>query len=294
MNPKMAIQALAVLLTIHWTPENYASRKDNHAAGKPEELILTSSIFKNTRTIRIALPPLYYDAAERNRKYPVFYFTDGIAVFHGRQLPRIAETLMRTGEIPPMIFVGIDNGGSTRESKNPGSDRANEYLPFEDKFLQPPLRSPQGWLFPKFLEEELRPLIDSRYRTTKDIGLGGASYGAEIVLYTAMAQPGRYRWLYLESPSLYVHDDELLRRAEAFKKWPARIYVGAGTAEGANEDQQEMVEDVKRFARTVQHQTKSCVLIVPGAHHEEDAWRVRLPTALKFLLANGSCKIEQQ
>jgi hypothetical protein len=76
---------------------------------------------------------------------------------------------MQAGEIPPTIFVGIYNGGSTRESKNPGFDRANEYLPFEDKFLQPPLPSPQGRLFPKFLEEEVRPLIDSRYRTTKKL-----------------------------------------------------------------------------------------------------------------------------
>jgi predicted alpha/beta superfamily hydrolase len=68
----------------------------------------------------------------------------------------------------------------------------------------------------------------------------GSSYGDEIALYTVMTQFGRYRWLYLESPSLYAHDDELLRRSEFFKDWPERIYVGAGTAEGAKGDGQQM------------------------------------------------------
>jgi predicted alpha/beta superfamily hydrolase len=291
---RMVVQAAALLLALHWGPESYAAQGHSLAPGTTEELTLTSNTFKNTRTIRVLLPPRYYDPAEKNRKYPVFYFTDGIAVFDGRKLAHIAGQLMLAGEIPPMIFVGMDNGGSTRESQNPGSDRANEYLPFEDKFLEPPLPAPHGRLFPKFLTEEVWPLIENRYRTTNEIGLGGSSYGAEIALYTVMEQPGRYHWLYLESPSLYVHDDELLRRAEAFTKWPQRIYVGAGTAEGAKEDQQEMLDDVKRFARTIEHQTRTCLLIVPGARHEEDAWRVRLPTALKFLLGSGSCNVAQK
>ena len=35
-------------------------------------------------------------------------------------------------------------------------------------------------------------MIDSKCRTTQEIGLGGCPYGAEIALYTVMAQFGRY------------------------------------------------------------------------------------------------------
>ena len=197
------------------------------------------------------VPPGYHNAANRTRRYPVFYFTDGVAAFHGRRLDVIARELIRTGKIPPTIFVGIDNGGSTRESKNPGSDRANEYLPFPDDTLEPPVPTPHGKLFPAFFETEVRPLVESRYRTSGAIGLAGASYGGAIAVYTAMENPGRYKWLLIESPSLYIARDILLRRAEGFRLWPQRVYVGAGTSEGRGDAKQEMVDDASRFARSV-------------------------------------------
>jgi hypothetical protein len=40
--------------------------------------------------------------------------------------------LIKRGEIPPIIAVGIDNGASTKESKSPVADRANEFLPDPD------------------------------------------------------------------------------------------------------------------------------------------------------------------
>jgi predicted alpha/beta superfamily hydrolase len=258
-------------------------------SANPELLTLHSKIFSNTRAIRVWLPPRYYDKSQADRRYPVFYFTDGIAAFHGRQLDRVAGRLIQSKLIPPTIFVGIDNGGSTLESKNPGSDRANEYLPLPDDFLSPPVPNPQGKLFPAFLEEEVRSLVESRYRTTKEIGLAGASYGAAIALFTVMERPGHYTWLLLESPSLYIGNDALLLRAQTFRQWPRRVYVGAGTNEGAGDAKREMVDDVARFTRSLENSTATCLLIVPKAAHNEDAWRSRLPAALEFLLADKPC-----
>jgi predicted alpha/beta superfamily hydrolase len=254
-----------------------------------ELLTLHSRVFSNTRTIRVWLPPGYSSPSSAARRYPVFYFTDGIAVFHGRLLDRIAAQLITAGQIPPAIFVGIDNGGSTRESKNPGTDRANEYLPFPDQFLAPPLPNPKGKLFPDFFTHEVRPLVESRYRVNGEIGLAGSSYGAAIALYTVLQDPAAYRWLLLESPSLYINNDHLLRLSEEQKRWPPRIYIGAGTDEGDGDAKQEMVNDVNRLTRAIQDHTASCTVIVPGARHNEDAWRARLPAALEFLLGNHAC-----
>ncbi|MBZ5657748.1 MAG: hypothetical protein LAO56_20990 [Acidobacteriia bacterium] len=258
-------------------------------AASMELLTLRSKIFANTRTIRVWLPPAYHQASQRERKYPVFYFTDGIATFHGRRLDRIAKQLILSRKIPPTIFVGIDNGGSTRESKSPGSDRANEYLPYPDDSLLPPVPSPQGKLFPAFLEQEVRPLVESRYRTTSTIGIAGASYGAAIALFTVMEHPGRYQWLLLESPSLYIANDALLRRSETLQNWPSRVYVGAGTNEGEGDAKREMVDDVTRLAKSLQNRTTTCLVVVQGAEHGEDAWRMRLPAALEFLLGDEPC-----
>jgi predicted alpha/beta superfamily hydrolase len=255
-----------------------------------EILTLRSRIFANTRSLRVWLPPDYQDPKQPDRKYPVFYFTDGIAVFHGRELDRVAKDLIRDRKIPPAIFIGIDNGGSTLESKNPGSDRANEYLPYPDEFLTPPLPHPQGKLFPSFLEEEVRPLVESRYRTNGEVGLAGSSYGGAIALYTVLERPGHYRWLLLESASLYIANHELLRRSAASTKWPTRVYIGAGTNEGEGDSKQEMVRDVNRLKSALQSWTSVCLVVVPGAAHNEGAWRVRLPVALRFLLGNETCQ----
>lgn len=89
-----------------------------------------------------------------------FIFRDGIATFHGRQLDTTADKLIRAGKIPATIFVEIDNGGSTLESKHPGSDRADEYLPCPDDSLIPAVPVPHGRKFPDFLERKVRPLVE--------------------------------------------------------------------------------------------------------------------------------------
>jgi enterochelin esterase-like enzyme len=257
------------------------------SAGTVETLVLHSKVFANTRTIRVWLPPEYHKQVSRN--YPVFYFTDGVAAFQGRRLDRIAATLTAEGKIPPTIFVGIDNGGSTRESKHPGTDRANEYLPYPDGFLKPPLPVPHGNLFPKFLETEVRPLVESRYRTSGGVGLAGASYGGAVAVYTAIEKPGQFKWLLIESPSLYIGNGILKRRATEFSEWPERVYVGAGTNEGEGDAKREMVDDASEFVGSLRGRTTHCFVLEAGAGHGEDAWRARLPIALGFLLGKGAC-----
>jgi predicted alpha/beta superfamily hydrolase len=257
--------------------------------GRTELLTLHSRVFSNTRSIRVWLPPGYSDPGALQSGYAVFYFTDGVAVFHGRELGRVAGELIAAHQIPPTIFVGIDNGGSTRESKAPGTDRANEYLPFPDEFLEPPLPNPHGKLFPTFFEKEVRPLVEKRYRVNGEIGIAGSSYGGVIALYSVLKRPREFRWLLLESPSLYINHDALLKMSAGQDTWPTRVYIGAGTDEGEGDAKREMVDDVHRFTRSIQQRTKACAVIVEGAQHNEDAWRARLPEALKFLIGSQPC-----
>ena len=45
----------------------------------------------------------------------------------------------------------------------------------------------------------------------------------------------------------------------------------------------------QRLEKSLHTATKTCLTIVPGAEHNEEAWRARLPAALEFLLGNGGC-----
>ena len=174
-----------------------------------------------------------------------------------------------------MIIVGIDNAGKRARPK--------EYLPFPDETLTPATPDVRGKDYPRFLLEEVLPLINKDFRTDDrpaHTGLGGSSYGAGIALYTVMTHPDRFGRLLLESPSLYAHDDFLLHEAERFHRWPEKIFVGVGSF-------REPVDDVHRLAEILRRdglgRDRLRVVEQPGAGHDERAWADRFPTALQFL-----------
>jgi predicted alpha/beta superfamily hydrolase len=141
--------------------------------------------------------------------------------------------------------------------------------------------------YPSFLLDEVMPFINHEYRTkpdSADTGLGGSSYGAGIALYTIMARPGHFGKLLLESPSLYAHDNYLLRKARAFTRWPETIFIGVGSIN-------EPVDDVKQLGSILRsHGLGSQRLLVvsePGAAHNEKAWAERFPQALQFLYSRN-------
>src|SRR5271165_2279653 len=151
---------------------------------------LQSRIFRNTRMLRVWLPPGYSASENQARHYPVFYLNDGQNLFDPEtayigidwQDDESADRLLRDGRIPPLILVGIDN---TQK------DRPKEYLPYRS--FNPPIMRPQGKRYPDFLLNEVMPFLYQRYRIARgpeNTGLGGSSLGAIDSLYTAMARPG--------------------------------------------------------------------------------------------------------
>jgi enterochelin esterase-like enzyme len=191
---------------------------------------------------------------------------------------RVDETvssLIEQGSIPPLIVVGVDNGGRRLRPK--------EYLPWVDKTLQPPVPDPQGSLYPRFLLDEVVPYVENRYRTLSGAErrvLGGSSYGAGIALYTLIRRPGSFDGLLLESPSIYTDDYHLLKDAALMREWRRRVYVGTGTVREPIDDVGRL-ETMFRKAGLDQHRLK--VVVQTGGEHSEKWWAKRLPTALKFL-----------
>jgi predicted alpha/beta superfamily hydrolase len=247
---------------------------------------LDSRIFGNQRTVRVWLPAGYSPGEARG--YPVLLLNDGqnlfdraTSVFTGRewQADETATRLIAERKIPPLIVVGVDNAGR--------SGRPMEYLPWEDKFLSPPVPNPRGSLYPSFLADEVLPLITATYRVDKRrIALGGSSYGALIALYAAAIRPELISGLLLESPSLYVAERKVLDVVRKAKSMPARIYLGVGTNEmGAagcrpGDRGSEAVRDVLDLARLL---PRAKLVIEDCAVHDEDAWARRLPAALLHL-----------
>ena len=240
------------------------------------------------RRVTVWLPPGYQRRLSRTR-YPVLYLNDGQNLFEPERAfagntwraGDVAADLVRRHRIPPILIVGIDHGEA---------NRAREYLPVEDE-RNPFARRPLGREYAEFVTREVLPFMARSYpiaRGTAATAIGGSSYGAIAALYTTLVKPGVFGRLLIESPSLYVGRQYLLRMSRRAKRWPARVYLGVGTREAGRQDRdEETVKNVMLLERILHRARlgprRLRLKVEEGAGHTEGAWAHRLPEALEFL-----------
>jgi predicted alpha/beta superfamily hydrolase len=262
--------------------------------GRLETVGLTSRAFGNTRLLRVLLPPGY--DLDPERRYPVLYMLDGQTLFDpgdsytgaAWEVDEAVGALLSEHAIEPLIVVGIDNPGLHL--------RPNELLPWFDEYLTPRLPNPQGRRFPGFLVDEVMPAVVARYRVLaapEHTGLGGASYGGLMALYTVIHRPGVFGRLLVESPGFYVNDAAVLREAEHFHAWPRKISLEVGTNEEGRDrcdeadTSSEAVRDVRRLESILRRSglgdERLLVRVDVCAKHGERAYRRRFPGAMRFL-----------
>ena len=256
-----------------------------------------SKTFGDTATVRVWLPPGYEDVANAAVKYPVLYLLDGQNLFdkctasEQKAEWQVDETMTRligAGKIPPMIVVGIDNGGERR---------ADEYLPYQDFAFHTTLGEPAGKRFPFFLVNEVIPYVAAKYRVMpgpEHTTIGGASYGAVAALYTVLTRSDVFGSVLLESPALQVGNGQLLRDTSPLPVGPARVYIGVGTEEftGAEHFNAQLASPgflklsdmlARNFKGAMMNHPDVMLNVVAGAHHNESAWAERFPKAAEFL-----------
>lgn len=225
----------------------------------------------------------------RTSRFPVLYLNDGQNLFDPARafagttwaVPETLTQLVRQALIPPLVIVGIDHGEMRR---------GREYLPVEDR-RNLYARNPLGRQYAAFVTREVMPFVARNYPVAagaSNTGFGGSSYGAVAALYAAIMHPGVFGRLLIESPSLYVGNGYLLRRARHVARWPSRVYLGVGTAEARRADwNEETVANVRKLETLLRRAglgpRRLKVVVEEGATHSESAWAKRLPSALQFL-----------
>jgi predicted alpha/beta superfamily hydrolase len=269
-------------------PQPSANAANAISPAQLQVLDFPSRIFRNTRKLRVWVPPGYENQENAERAYPVFYLNDGQNLFDPEtsfthvawQVGETADALIRAEKIPPLIIVGIDNAQA---------ERIREYVPYRS--FRPPLFRPMGGRYPEFLMKEVMPFISERYRVAEgpgNTGLGGSSLGGLIALYTVFERPGLIGKLLVESPSLFFANRRFLRQSRHFRGWPERVYLGIGTAEsGQPQKDSQFVADVlelqSHMVRNGMDDKHLRVWVEDGAKHNEGSWARRFPEALAFL-----------
>jgi len=231
-----------------------------------------------TRRIAVLLPHNYY---QTDKKYPVLYLHDGQNLFdeyapYGNWgVDKSLEKLARSG-YGDVIIVAIDHGGVLR---------IQEYLPYST----PRYTEAEGHLYLKFMLEDLKPMIDNKYRVLRNreaTGIGGSSLGGLISLYAGFKYPEIFGKKMIFSPSLWI-SEEIYQLAKTFKPGgPTDIYLYAGGMESANHYGQ-----VLRLENILQEKRKYNDFDMvfshnPSGQHKEIHWGEQFPLALKWLFFN--------
>lgn len=163
---------------------------------------LESEVVDEVRRIAVYTPP-GYEVTEED--YPVLYMPDGGVK---EDFPHIANTvdgLIRSGELAPMLVVGIENT-ERRRDLTPASTTEDDlqYAPAGDGAAA----------FRSFIETELIPEIDRRYRTTGERAIVGESFAGLFVMDTFFRRPDLFQRYVAMDPSLWWDDHALVRQAE--------------------------------------------------------------------------------
>jgi predicted alpha/beta superfamily hydrolase len=223
-NPSMFPAALVLSILTFVPRVSPAQEETPIAIGKATSMY--SDVLGEERPLMVALPT-GYDRSQK--RYPVLYVTD--AVLNFEHAVASARFLAQTGRIPQLIVVGI-----------PNTDRARDFTP--TRIAQNP-SSGGAKLFLRFVEEELIPWVDGRYRTVPYRVLYGHSLGGLLTVYTFVMKPDLFGAYIAASPYLMYDGDHVVRLAE--QRLPSRdalkksLFLSLGNEPG-------YVETVGRFA----------------------------------------------
>lgn len=244
------------------------------------------------RDLLVWLPPGYDDAENADRAYPVLYMHDGQHLYqpHGHtadewRMDETATELIESGEIEPIIVVGIPNGGAAR---------TEEYVPTMGEGVTIRGTVPAGDDHVAWLVREVMPRVERAFRVEtgpEHTGVGGASAGGLIALHAGLKRPGRFGLVLAESPALQLDQIglDMVERYSSAKWLPSRLFIGMGGAEHLpgsgfyDKDSQRHVNSARELSKQLDGRCEVMLSIESDAGHDEAAWAGRLPAALRFL-----------
>ncbi|HTM67153.1 MAG TPA: alpha/beta hydrolase-fold protein [Flavipsychrobacter sp.] len=220
---------IAILLQLGLSLSAFGQQKHNNLSAETKPFVLgvidelPSKILSEKRILNIYLPEGYNP--KDSVRYPVVYLLDGsadedfihvVGLYQFNSFPWVAR-------VPKSIIVGIANIDRKRDFTFPTSVA-------EDKKKYSTTGGSAKFI--KFLENELQPYIESKYKTNDHRTIIGESLGGLLATEILLKHPSLFDQYIIISPSLWWDNGSLLNQDGAVLKrdftQPIAVYIGVG------------------------------------------------------------------
>jgi predicted alpha/beta superfamily hydrolase len=212
------------------------SQEQPFVLGKTEKI--KSKLLSETRTLNIYLPEGY--SPDSAKTYPVIYLLDGSANEDFIHVTGLVQFLSMIEAMPKSIVVGIANVDRKRDFTFPTSIEA-------DLKDFPTTGKSAGFI--AFIEKELQPYIQQKYKNNGEKTIIGQSLGALLATEILLKKPSLFTNYLIISPSLWWNNESLLndipKYSENLSKAKANVFITVGT-EG-----KVMEEDAKKLSEVL-------------------------------------------
>lgn len=167
-----------------------------------ETFTIRSETLDETRRINVYFPPIYKDSA--SVRLPVLYMPDGGMGEDFLHVAGLVQVSVGNGTMRPFILVGIENTKRRRDLTGPTRNA-------EDRKIAPQVGGSAA--FRKFIRTELMPIVNARYRTTKERAIVGESLAGLFTVETFFLEPDLFDTYIAFDPSLWWNDHALVDSA---------------------------------------------------------------------------------
>ncbi len=273
--------------------------------GRIDRLSVASPELQDTITVDVWLPEGFGE--NQKQRYPVLYMHDGQNLYDANttwnrqawEMDATAGQMIKDGEVPPFIIVGIHSDSEKRVSQlmpeQAVKEAGLEELMAEVKLKGQPVL---GDKYAAFIVETLKPLIDKTYPTLADAPntmVMGSSMGGLMSLYLISMYPEKFGGAACLSTHWYgslsagdLFGNAMIDFVENHLPDPSthRLYFDHGTSTiDAYYGPWETKALLKAQEKGYVYGENLDSYIDYGAPHEEKAWAGRVARPLRFLLS---------
>ncbi|MFK7971231.1 MAG: alpha/beta hydrolase [Bacteroidia bacterium] len=184
-----------------------------------ESVSFFSEALKEDRTLNVYLPGSYHP--DSSNRYPVIYVLDGSADEDFIHIAGLVQfgSFPWINMLPEAIVVGIANVDRRRDFTYPTQNE-------QDKMDFPTTGSSVAFI--RFLEKEMQPFVEDRYRCDSSKTIIGQSLGGLLAAEVLYKKPQLFNKYIIVSPSLWWDDESLLKKEAPVLDTATTVYIAVG------------------------------------------------------------------